>query len=312
VEQSTLKMVDFGFSCLVKQDGFLTTRLGTPRYSAPQVLAGRYDLSCDLWSCGVIMYVMLCGYPPFNGQTDEAILNKVRRGVYSFNAGDWKRVSEDAKNLIRSLLKMNPKERFNAEQALNHEWIADKAPKAEQLPLQAGLVENLRSFRSQNKLKKAALQIIAGQLSEDKIRALRQTFTTLDGNGDGLLTAEEMKEGVKRAGLKVVPSDLEQILEEVDSDGSGIIDYTEFLAATLDYRLYIQEDVCWAAFRVFDRNGNGRISPSELRAVLQRGDVQDVCGAHGDAVAAVMEEVDRNKDGHIDFEEFMAMMRKKH
>merc|ERR1712190_693559 len=172
------------------------------------------------------------------------------------------------KNLIRMLLKMNPRDRYTAEQALNHEWIKNKAPKASNVSLQSNFVDNLRGFRSQNKLKKAALHIIAGQLNEDQIKALRETFMALDGNGDGLLTANEMKEGLAKAGLKEIPPDLQQILEDVDSDGSGVIDYTEFLAATLDKRSYVKEDVCWSAFRVFDRNGDGSISKEELKQVL--------------------------------------------
>merc|ERR1712039_628783 len=187
------------------------------------------------------------------------------------------------------------------------EWIKNKAPKASNVSLQQNFVDNLRGFRSQNKLKKAALHIIAGQLNEDQIKALRETFMALDGNGDGLLTVNEMKKGLQEAGLKEIPPDLQQIMEDVDSDGSGVIDYTEFLAATLDKRLYLQEDVCWSAFRLFDRNGDGKISQEELKHVLNSDDVADIAGA--DAIAQLLKEVDGNGDGVIDFQEFMQMMR---
>merc|ERR1712039_448203 len=175
------------------------------------------------------------------------------------------------------------------------EWIKNKAPKASNVSLQQNFVDNLRGFRSQNKLKKAALHIIAGQLNEDQIKALRETFMALDGNGDGLLTINEMKEGIAKAGLKEIPPDLQQIMEDVDSDGSGVIDYTEFLAATLDMRVYIKEDVCWSAFRVFDRNGDGKISPDELKQVLGDGDVEGVVGK--EVIKSLMTEVDNNGDG---------------
>jgi len=129
----------------------------------------------------------------------------------------------------------------------------------------------------------------------------------LDKNGDGLLTAAEMKEGLSKAGLKEIPADLEQILKDVDADGSGIIDYTEFLAATLDKRQYIKEDVCWSAFRLFDRNGDGKISQEELNQVLADGDVK---GVIGDDIKNLMKEVDTSGDGVIDFQEFMEMMKK--
>merc|ERR1712139_565554 len=125
----------------------------------------------------------------------------------------------------------------------------------------------------------------------------------LDSNSDGLLTVNEMKEGLSRCGLKEIPPDLQQIMADVDSDGSGVIDYTEFLAAALDQKAHIQEDACWSAFRVFDRSGDGKIQMAELEQVLASSNVEEAMGA--DAAKKLMKEVDTNVDGEIDFEEFM-------
>mmetsp|Transcript_65164 Transcript_65164/g.187564 ORF Transcript_65164/g.187564 Transcript_65164/m.187564 type:complete len:335 (-) Transcript_65164:159-1163(-) len=307
IEGNLLKIIDFGLSCKFDAGQVLTTKAGTPYYVAPQVLAGKYDQLSDMWSVGVIMYVMLCGYPPFFGETDAEVLAKVRLGNFSFNAADWKNISEDAKNLIRMLLKMNPRDRYTAEQALNHDWIVNKAPKAQNVSLQSNFVDNLRGFRSQNKLKKAALHIIAGQLNEDQIKALRETFQALDGNGDGLLTAAEMKAGLTKCGLKEIPPDLQQILEDVDSDGSGVIDYTEFLAAALDRRRQREDSACWAAFQVFDTDGSGTISKQELVNVLGDEAVKDMMNST--AISRVLQDCDMDRNGSIDFHEFMEMMR---
>merc|ERR1719436_2009524 len=166
IEKNLLKIIDFGLSCKFEPNQILSTKAGTPYYVAPQVLAGKYDHLSDLWSCGVIMYVLLCGYPPFFGETDAEVLSKVRLGNFSFNQADWKNISEDAKNLIRLMLKMNPRDRCTAEQSLNHDWIKNKAPKSKNLNLQEGLVDNLRGFRSQNKFKKVALNVIASHLED--------------------------------------------------------------------------------------------------------------------------------------------------
>merc|ERR1712137_485548 len=141
---------------------------------------------------------------------------------------------------------------------------------------------------------------------ESQIKALRDTFMALDENGDGLLTVNEMKEGLSRCGLKEIPPDLQQIMEEVDSDGSGVIDYTEFLAATLDKKVYMAEDVCWQAFRIFDRDGNGKICMKEIAAVLGDQDVQNTAAVD---MAQILKDIDTNGDGEIDFQEFMQMMR---
>jgi len=229
-----------------------------------------------------------------------------RLGNFSFNAADWKNVSEDAKNLIRMMLKTNPRDRCTAEQALNNEWIKKKAPNATNVNLNDKFVDSLRGFRSTNKLKKAALTVIANNLNEDQIKNLRDIFMKLDANGDGKMTVAELKEGIAKSGLKEIPPDLQQIMNDIDADGSGEIDYTEFLAASLDKRTYMQEDVCWNAFKNFDRNNDGKISQDELKVVLGDTSVQNVCNAE---VLDILKNFDGNGDGVIDFQEFMCLMR---
>jgi calcium-dependent protein kinase len=307
IEKNRLKLIDFGLSKTINPGEGLHTRAGTPYYVAPEVLRGSYNELCDAWSAGVIMYTLLCGYPPFHGRNDQEVLSKVRRGNYNFVERDWRTVSADGKDLIRKLLRFEPEQRFTAEQALNHTWIKDKAPGAVKVALKAGFVDKLNNFRSQSKFKKAALQIIAGQLSDSQIKQLRDTFMALDVNGDGLLTLAELKAGLTRAGLTSIPHDLKLIMDGIDADKSGVIDYTEFLAATIDRRSYLQESVCWTAFSVFDRNGDGKITQEELRSVLRSGSVETLVDIQ--EVEELMRDFDKNGDGIIDFDEFMAMMR---
>ncbi|KAF4686915.1 hypothetical protein FOZ60_004682 [Perkinsus olseni] len=286
-------VIDFGLATLCDPGQSMKTKAGTPYYVAPQVLQGNYNEKCDSWSCGVIMYILLCGYPPFYADNDTDILKRVRRGKYTFPDEDWKDISDDAKDLIRKLLTYDQGNRWTAEQALKHRWIQTMAAtdfhgdKNDHKKV----VASLKNFRAQNKMKKVALTVIAQQLDESDIGKLKATFQALDENNDGMLSVQEIKEGMEKSGV-ALPEDLEEIMKEVDSDGSGAIDYTEFIAATMDKKLYIQKDVCWAAFRVFDRDGNGKISKEELQEVLGNDDV------------------DLNGDGEIDFDEFMQMMQK--
>merc|ERR1711959_468946 len=119
-----------------------------------------------------------------------------------------------------------------------------------------------------------------------------------------------MKEGMAKSNIQI-PPDLQKIMEQVDSDGSGVIDYTEFLAATLDRRHYIQEDVCWAAFRVFDLDGNGKITRDELAKVIaDSATFEEALGMQREEIDRIIMEADADGDGEIDFEEFVAVMRK--
>jgi len=312
IEKNLLKIIDFGLSCMFTENQVLTTKAGTPYYVAPQVLSGKYDQASDMWSCGVIMYVLLCGYPPFFGETDAEVLTKVRLGNFAFNASDWKNITENAKNLIRQLLQMSPKSRITAQNALKHVWILEKAPKAPQVKLEKSFVQNLRAFKAQNQFKKAALLAIAHSFNkEEHIKKMRDTFHQLDENGDGILSQKELKEGIAKAFDHLnlpVPDDLNDILECLDSDGSGVIDYTEFLAAALDKSKTNTEDNLWAAFRMFDRNGDGKITQEELREVLNSDSVGEGFGI--DQINEIMQSVDTDNSGNIDFEEFKQMMMK--
>ena len=101
----------------------MSTRIGTPYYIAPEVLDGCQDKACDMWSIGVITYCILCGYPPFNGDTEQQLFRKIRLCDYEFDDEDWSEISMDAKMFISKLIQPDPKKRMTPEEALNHAWI---------------------------------------------------------------------------------------------------------------------------------------------------------------------------------------------
>lgn len=124
VDSTSVKVIDFGLARRHSPQGApMNSLVGTPYYIAPEVLGKRYDKACDLWSLGVITYTMLCGYPPFNGESNKEIYNRVRSGQYRFPRVDWKYTSRDSRDFIRRLIRLDPSERLTAEQALKHPWI---------------------------------------------------------------------------------------------------------------------------------------------------------------------------------------------
>jgi len=288
----------------------MTTRSGTPYYVAPEVLAGSYTELCDEWSVGVLGYVLLAGYPPFNGSTDKDILQRVRLGNVVFPPAEWNGVSTVAKNFITRLLELNPEKRMTAQEALEHTWLKN-IPVSEDSKVdssvQERILQSMKAFRGISKLKKVALTAIALQLQDSEISDLKKVFTAVDVNGDGTLTVAEIRAALDRASI-TLPPDFDSMVAEIDSDGSGSIDYMEFIAATMDRKVYNKRELCWRAFSVFDRDGDGRISLAEFSQVLHDDSLQRSIGT--DKLREMIQEFDLNGDGEIDFDEFMAMMQR--
>eukprot|EP00928_Gymnodinium_smaydae_P011936 TRINITY_DN14364_c0_g1_i1.p1 TRINITY_DN14364_c0_g1~~TRINITY_DN14364_c0_g1_i1.p1 ORF type:complete len:607 (+),score=147.24 TRINITY_DN14364_c0_g1_i1:521-2341(+) len=302
-----LKLIDFGISARFQAGVPLKTKVGTPGYTAPEVLAGRYNQAVDVWSLGVIMFITLSGQMPFVGKNLEQILNKVKAASYSMDGSAWRRVSEQAKSVVRVFLQKMPSSRPTAAQALQMPWLQpDKQDGTN--ALESLDVDALKNFANMHKLKRAALTVIATQMSGAGIDALKNMFLSMDANADGTISTSELRTALKAAKLDV-PDDLVELLEHVDTDGSGVLDYTEFLAASLDKKIYHQEDVVWAAFKKFDADNSGFIDKKELAKVLGDDAVLDAMHVDGAAVQSIFEKVDANGDGVIDFEEFFAMMR---
>eukprot|EP00913_Durusdinium_trenchii_P031564 g29556.t1 len=184
-----IKVIDFGLAknYVPGSGASMKTRAGTPYYVAPQVLAGAYDEKCDIWSCGVICYILLCGYPPFYGEKDKDILAMVKKGAVKFDPADWSDVSSDAIDFIKLMLTYDPKTRPSAGDLLTHKWLTASAT-AVVGRVAKDLGHKLKRFQSNSRMKKVALTLIAQQLKDDDLKELRDTFIQLDKNRDGTLS----------------------------------------------------------------------------------------------------------------------------
>lgn len=307
---NTLKVIDFGLARTFDPDTLgggeadeaFSTKTGTAYYVAPEVLSSsHFGPQIDLWSCGIVMYILLTGKLPFSG-TQEQVLSKVKKGKIKFPKEFWEGISTDAVDLIKNLTRMEPSERLTAQESLHHTWILHQAPQASHHPLQRSHVDNLLMFRGANKVKKTALLVAARYMKEEQLEELREVFNDLDTEGNGILSFAELRLGLQQVGTQ----DMDDALSALDEDDSGSVDYTEFLASTLARRQFAEESVAWAAFRVFDRDDDKRISLQELTMVLHETDAHLKVGH--ESVQQLMQEVDKNGDGYIDFDEFKALL----
>ena len=152
---SDIKIADFGFAKKVLTPNSLTTQCGTPGYVAPEILEGTaYDTKSDMWSLGVIIYILLGGYPPFIEQNQRELFRKIRKGQYEFHEEYWGSVSDDAKNLISSLLTVDPAKRLTADEAMKHKWMTQSDEVLAGLDLGTNLGE-LRKYNAKRKFKAA-------------------------------------------------------------------------------------------------------------------------------------------------------------
>lgn len=125
-----LKIIDFGVSQIITNQTYMSTAIGTPLYMAPEIFKGeKYDGAVDIWSIGIILYVLMCGYPPFQSDNPIQLQNEIKKAHIEFVESDWVEVSDSAKDLIKRMLESNPANRIKMQQIYEHPWIADEVSK---------------------------------------------------------------------------------------------------------------------------------------------------------------------------------------
>lgn len=272
-----VKIIDFGNSAFCEGDNKLTNRFGSVYYVAPEVLMGSYTEKCDVWSLGVIMFLILSGKPPFNGVNDQIILKKVYEGKYSMDGPEWQEISEDAKDLIRRMLTLDYGKRASAKECLDHRWIKDIGKVADiklSLPIGRRALRNLKTFKAESKMQEAIMYFIVNQLmNKDEKEDLMSAFMALDVDNDGKLTREDLIKAYTKVGEdpETVSQLVDSIVQNIDKSDKGFIDYTEYMTASLSKRRMFSEDRLTAAFKLFDEEERGFITTDDIKALLNKG-----------------------------------------
>ena len=306
LEDLKIKIIDWGCAKRIKKNEKLNQIEGSTYYIAPEVLRGEYNEKCDIWACGVIFYILLCGYPPFNGDSDEEIFAATLKGEFVFPDEEWILVSEDAKNLIKKMLTMNIEQRISALESLQDIWFKNNESKNESdHNLAKSALSNMKRFKRNRKLEKATIAFITSQLIlKDERHELEKQFKEWDINGDGVLSKEEIIKGYKKAYNHVDENEIENMIKSIDLDGNGIIDYHEFLACTLHRDKILRADNLELCFQAFDLDNSGKISLDEIVALFKKGNKKKYL----DAFKKMISEVDTNEDGEISLEELKDIM----
>lgn len=191
-DDSHLKATDFGLSDFIRPGRKFTDIVGSAYYVAPEVLKRKSGPESDVWSIGVITYILLCGRRPFWDKTEDGIFKEVLKNKPDFKRKPWPNISASAKDLIKKLLVKDPRARFTAAQALSHPWVREDG-NASEIPLDISVLSNMRKFVKYSRLKQFALRALASTLDEEEISDLRDQFHAIDIDKNGAISLEEMR-----------------------------------------------------------------------------------------------------------------------
>ncbi|XP_022150998.1 calcium-dependent protein kinase 2-like [Momordica charantia] len=302
-ENAMLKATDFGLSVFIEDGKVYRDIVGSAYYVAPEVLRRKYGKEIDIWSAGVMLYILLSGVPPFWAETEKGIFDAILRGHIDFETDPWPTISNSAKDLVKKMLTQDPAKRITSAQVLEHPWMREGGDASDK-PMDSAVFTRLKQFRAMNKLKKLALKVIAESLSEEEIQGLKSMFTNMDTDNSGTITYAELKTGLARLGSTLSEAEVKQLMEAADVDGNGTIDYIEFITATMHRYKLEKEEHLYKAFQHFDKDNSGYITRDELKAAMKDYGMGDEA-----TIREIISEVDADNDGRINYDEFCTMMR---
>ena len=307
-----IKIIDFGTAKIFQKNKTEKTVIGSSYYIAPEVLRQKYNEKCDTWSVGVILFMTLAGFAPFDGDNDEEIIRRIKLGKYNKNDQRYVKHSQEVKDLVSKLLEKNIDKRLSAKEALNHPWFEKYGGrnlfcnfKPEEIK---PYIENLFRYKYNSKLQELVLAFLVHNLSNnDQTLIILKMFRYFNKSGDCKLTKNELTQGLYSYKNKnEVDEVVDVIFGRLDGDNNGFIEYEEFLRACIDKKSLMTKENLKYAFRFLDKDNSKTLNANKiLKAFLTKPNKEF------EAVFNVtLKEVDKDSDGIINFEEFFELMSK--
>ncbi len=311
----TVKICDFGTSKIFEKGAVQRRLVGSSYYIAPEVLKKHYNEKCDIWSCGVIMYILLSARPPFGGENDNEIMERVAIGKYDLESSPFNKLTRHAIDLIKKLLTIDPNKRLSAEEALKHPWFAEF--KSQDLYNRIcdrdtikSLINNLKQYKRTSILQETALAYLVHHFPQmkDVVNSCK-LFNQIDKSGDGKITKAELYRGLaERYKSDTLEKDVNEIYQNLDMDNNGYIGYEEFVRAAVGKENFVRDSVLRFAFRYFDKDNSGEITFDEIESLFSQS-IADKTKIH-ETLMTIIKEVDLNSDGNISFDEFSKVMKR--
>jgi len=323
-ESGKLKIIDFGMSKRVPRgyNNQLSVLCGTPYYTAPEVIKGEYHKAADCWSVGVVMFVMLFGYPPFYADPEkygrrenEIIYKKIKKGfIAKVKAGYGRHFPESieasdlAKDLMKMLLRKNVAARFTAVEALDHKWFLDAS--SEQT-ISAQVTASLATFNEVSRFKITVLNAFQNiAITEEKQETLKKTFMKMDLDKNGKISFSEFEKFMVESGT-MTRETAEKVFNNADVNKDSEMSFNELLLTVADHQLRNVNERMSRMFLMIDSNGDGFLSPEEIKNYFNEYLTDDsLLKSLGllNQLDDIIREADKNGDGKISFKEFVRVM----
>lgn len=318
-----IKLIDFGTSNYINEKKLQKEKVGTPNYVAPEVIDGKYNEKCDIWSCGVIFYILLVGKLPFTGKSTEDLYKRIKNENLMLSGVIWESISLQAKDLIKKMLNKSYSQRPSAVECLRdsffiskysnnlnsidettnktefyNNYLIEKLGKISNF----NLINNLKEIHYQDKLQQATIAYIIHYLTPSKeTEKMKKVFVSLDKNGDGMLSKNEIIEGIRISnGRNYSSTQIENLIDELDNNRDGQISYDEFLRLVVNNKKILSEENLKICFEAFDINKDNKLSAEELTKALGSKDEY--------YVKELIRLIDDNGNSEIDFYEFKQLM----
>ena len=314
----SVKLIDFGTAKIFSENTKLNTAIGTSYYMAPEVISRNYNESCDIWSIGVIMYMLLLNVPPFPGNDDNEILTNVLKGKYDTHSTSYINLSDEAKDLMSKLLTYNPAKRINAKDALRHKWfqktgIIEKFFTRSSLQPQMvkQMLDNIMKYKKDNIIRCACIAyLVHNNLYLEPLKEAYKLFMIIDQNKDGKITQSELEYGLVQI-WGISPEEAKKkcniIFQNIDINWDGFLEYEEFLCAAVNPQIFLNERYMKFVFDYFDTDKNGVISTKDIAKKFTsnyNNKSRSILGL----IQKSIEQFDINHDGQISFSEFTRMI----
>jgi calcium-dependent protein kinase len=307
-----IKIIDFGLSEYCDLGGSLKEFAGTPAFMAPEMFKGKYNNRSDIWSCGLIMYILLMGESPFEAYLDDDV--KFKQIILDPKTVDevahkLSNISDGCKAFLLNLLEFDYTKRPSADDCLRDKWLTDYSGRLKSNSNDLDLKKNLSKFLSKNLLQQAcSAYLLYHYENAERSRGLRQLFNELDKSGDGRLTYTELKEGFRRLVKDpFLEANFDKVYQQINTHGGEFIEYDEFLRALSNFDELLSDNLLREAFDHFDTDKNGTLEVDNIKAALKL-----TGGTHEEkeVIDKILMEVDVNRDGVISFYEFKTLMLK--